>query len=236
MFVKSLITLVSVLAVTSQVSAHAAIAPALGVSGTPVRNDVQRPSTNSPCGNVDIASTLDTSTPVQAAADGTFTATISNFNAGQDGSRQVTAQVDATGAGNSFKAATVSQNGDLAPTDVGSQQLVVSLPANTACTGGKAGNLCLASFTTAGGFGNCVVVAQAGAAAAAGNNTVAATGSAAAAAATTAAAATGNATTTGKHHHHKGNATAGAAGAAAAAPNPKRALALRFARHLRERN
>lgn len=69
------------LAISVQVNAHAAIAPALGVDGTPVRADVQRPSTASPCGTVNVASTLDTSTPVQAAADGTFTATATDFNA-----------------------------------------------------------------------------------------------------------------------------------------------------------
>ncbi len=52
-----------------------------------------------------------------------------------------------------------------APTDVATQQVTVQLPAGTACTGGTAGNLCLVSFKTAGGFGNCVVVQKAAAAA-----------------------------------------------------------------------
>lgn len=132
MFSKSCLVSVLVLALSAQVHAHAAIAPALGVAGTPVRGDVQRPSKAAPCGTVNVAQTLDTSTPVAAAADGTFTSTITNFNAyenlfsrylyhsypvflasGKDGSTQVTAQVDATAAGNSFVAATVSKNGVL---------------------------------------------------------------------------------------------------------------------------
>ncbi|KAJ2972405.1 hypothetical protein NUW54_g12275 [Trametes sanguinea] len=68
------------LSLSLQAHAHAAIAPALGVKGTPVRNDVQRPSKNSECGNVNIAQNIDTSTAVQAAANGTFAATITNFN------------------------------------------------------------------------------------------------------------------------------------------------------------
>ena len=50
---------------------------------------------------------------------------------------------------------------------MGSQQVTVQLPAGTTCAGGATKNLCLVSFTTAGGFGNCVVV-QKGAAAAGG--------------------------------------------------------------------
>ena len=81
MFSKVFASAAVLLAVSAQVSAHAAIAPALGVSGTPVRADVQRPSTAKPCGTVNVASTIDTSTPIQAAADGTFTATVTDFNA-----------------------------------------------------------------------------------------------------------------------------------------------------------
>ena len=63
-----------------QAQGHAIISPALGVTGTPTRNDVQRPSNNSPCGNVNIAQTVGTTTPIVANADGSFTATITNFN------------------------------------------------------------------------------------------------------------------------------------------------------------
>ncbi|KAF9449818.1 hypothetical protein P691DRAFT_727270 [Macrolepiota fuliginosa MF-IS2] len=164
MFAKIWTSLAILLAVSLEVRGHAAIAPALGLGSTaPVRNDVKRPSTASPCGaGVNVASALGKSTPVQAAADGTFTATITNFNGGKDGSRQVTAQVDAaaTGKGANFVAMTVSQNGDAAPATTGSQPIVASIPAGTTCSGGTSGDLCLVSFKTLGGFGNCVAVQQ----------------------------------------------------------------------------
>lgn len=159
------------LAFTAQVQAHAAIAPVLSVAGAPKRNNVQRPSTAKPCGNTNIAQTIDTSTPVVAAADGTFTVTVTNFNGGRDGSRQVTMTVDAAGTGKKFVAGTVTKNGQAAPASVGSEQITASLPAGTKCTGGQKGNLCLASFKTSAGFGNCVVVQQGGAAAPAANGT-----------------------------------------------------------------
>jgi hypothetical protein len=68
------------LALAAQVHAHAAIAPVLGVAGTPKRNQVQRPTAAKPCGNTNIAQTLDTSTAVTAAADGSFSVTVTNFN------------------------------------------------------------------------------------------------------------------------------------------------------------
>ena len=46
------------------------------------------------------------------------------------------------------------------PTSDATEPLTVQLPANTKCTGGTSKNLCLASFTTTAGFGNCVVVSQ----------------------------------------------------------------------------
>lgn len=96
------------------------------------------------------------------------------------------------------------------PTTVGSAQIAVSLPAGTKCTGGTAGNLCLVSFTTAGGFGNCVAVAQDAATAAAGTVAAgtAATGAAATAAAGT--ATTGTAAAGAKKHKHKQGAAAAA--------------------------
>ncbi|OSD00132.1 hypothetical protein PYCCODRAFT_1371838 [Trametes coccinea BRFM310] len=175
------------LSLSLQAHAHAAIAPALGVKGTPVRNDVQRPSKNSECGNVNIAQNIDTSTAVQAAANGTFAATITNFNGGVDGSRQVTALVDPTGTGKSFVSADVLQNGDKNPSGTGSQQLVVQLPQIAQCSGGATKDKCLVSFTTAGGFGNCVVVQQA-ASSGSGNKANATAASVTAASATTAAA------------------------------------------------
>lgn len=160
MFCKLFVIAAVVLTLSAQAHAHAAIAPALAVTGTPKRADVQRPSTATPCGNTNIAANIDKSTPVIAAADGTFAVTVTNFNAGSDGSRQVTMTVDATGAGKNFAAGTVSKNGVLAPTSTGSDQVTASLPAGTTCTGGAAKNLCIASFKTAAGFGNCVVVQQ----------------------------------------------------------------------------
>ncbi|KAI0793627.1 hypothetical protein C8Q74DRAFT_1194046, partial [Fomes fomentarius] len=179
-FSKSLVAAVALcLSVSLQVHAHAAIAPALGVQGTPVRNNAQRPSNARPCGNTNIAQTIDSSTAVTAAANGQFQATITNFNAGVDGSTQVTAKVDATGTGQSFVNAQVVKNGERAPSSTGSVQLTVQLPAGTTCSGGASGSKCLVSFVTAGGFGNCVVVDQAGGAAA-GNGAAAGTNGAAA--------------------------------------------------------
>ena len=81
MFSKMLLALTLVMGMTLHVHADAIIAPPLGVTGTPVQNDVQKPSTASPCGNVDIAQNLDTSTPITVDASGIFSATITNFNA-----------------------------------------------------------------------------------------------------------------------------------------------------------
>ena len=131
-FSKSLVAVAALcLSLSLQVHAHAAIAPALGVQGTPVRSDVQRPTKARPCGRINIAQNIDSSTAVTAAADGSFDTTITNFNAyascltypwlsanlsgsvrrGRDGSTQVTAQVDATGTGESFVDAQVLKNG-----------------------------------------------------------------------------------------------------------------------------
>jgi hypothetical protein len=52
--------------------------PALGVQGTPKRSDTQRPTDAKPCGKVNIASNLDTSTAIAAAADGTVTMNVQN--------------------------------------------------------------------------------------------------------------------------------------------------------------
>ncbi|EKM58028.1 uncharacterized protein PHACADRAFT_251987 [Phanerochaete carnosa HHB-10118-sp] len=68
-------------AISLRANAHTGITPALGVSGQFARSDVQRPSTANECGNVNVANTINTSTPVQAAANGTFTVTATNFNA-----------------------------------------------------------------------------------------------------------------------------------------------------------
>ncbi|KAI0370570.1 hypothetical protein BV20DRAFT_943721 [Pilatotrama ljubarskyi] len=160
MFSKTFAVAAVVLGATLQAAAHAGITPALGVSTTFIRANVQRPSAAAPCGAIDIASNFDSSTPIIANPDGTFDATITNFNAGVDGSRMVVnATVDPTGTGASFSGiATVLVNGLLDPTDVTSQPLVVQLPQGTTCSGGATADKCLVSFITAGGFGNCVVV------------------------------------------------------------------------------
>ncbi|KAK2023650.1 hypothetical protein LX32DRAFT_676477 [Colletotrichum zoysiae] len=165
MMFKSLFVYSAVLALSAvQVSAHAAINPVLGVSGTAVRNDVKRPSNNAPCGNgVNVAQSLGSSTAVKADASGSFTVNVQNFNGGKDGSRQVTMKVNAAGDGKNFVAGTVTTNGQLAPAGTGTEKVTASLPKGMKCTGGASGDQCIASFTTAGGFGNCVVVQQAGA-------------------------------------------------------------------------
>ncbi|TBU34303.1 hypothetical protein BD311DRAFT_802636 [Dichomitus squalens] len=157
-FSKSVIAIAAVLfSVSMEVSAHAAIAPVLGVNGKPARNDVQRPTNEKPCGNTNIAQKLDSSSVITLKADKSFDATITNFNTGVDGSREiVSALVDVTGTGKKFTKATVKKNGTKNPTNVGPEELIIQLP--SACQGGKSKNKCLVSLKTAGGFGNCVVV------------------------------------------------------------------------------
>ncbi|KAG8741062.1 hypothetical protein FRC10_003402 [Ceratobasidium sp. 414] len=163
-FAKSLIV---VAALASHVLGHAVVQPVLGVAGAAKRSDTQRPSTAKPCGKTAL-STIDSSSAI-AMTGTTFTANATNFNANKDGSLRFTAQFDVTGAGTSFRAANITKNGPLAPPKVGqTAQLSVSLPAGTKCTGGASKNLCLVSFKSASGFGNCVVVKQGGAAAGAG--------------------------------------------------------------------
>lgn len=81
MFSKTFIVALFFLAFAVAVNAHAAVAPALGVDGTPVRRNVRRPTDRRPCGlGVNVERNLDTSTAIQADANGTFTPTITNFN------------------------------------------------------------------------------------------------------------------------------------------------------------
>jgi hypothetical protein len=80
MLSKSFIASIFFLASISSANAHAGVNPALGLKGLLVRSDVQRPSAKSPCGNVNIAQNLDSSTSVQADASGNFPFTITNFN------------------------------------------------------------------------------------------------------------------------------------------------------------
>jgi len=162
MLFKTLLPFALVAALSIQVQGHALITPALGVKGKGVRDDVQRPSNNQPCGNVNIAKNIDSSTPAVAGADGSFTLTVTNFNGGKDGSREVGIKVDGDASGKKFVNAKVTKNGQGNPSNVGSEQITATLPAGTKCTGGKNKNLCLASVTTTAGFGNCVVIQQGG--------------------------------------------------------------------------
>ncbi|KAJ6615810.1 hypothetical protein B0H10DRAFT_1707961, partial [Mycena sp. CBHHK59/15] len=170
---RSVLACASLLALAAQTSGQAIPIPALGVSGTPALSDVQSPSTAEPCGTIDPTTAIDSSTPIAAAADGTVTMTVQNFDTGADGSTDVSVQVDATGKGTSFVAATVNTNGKAAPTEVEASTVIFSLPSGTKCIGGTAGNLCLISVKTTSGFGGCTVVSQS-AAAAAGQGTIAA--------------------------------------------------------------
>jgi len=157
-----------------QAHGHALITPALG--GGTARSDVKRPNIINPCGaGVNVASLIDSSQPVTVNG-GTVDATITNFNAGVDGSRFVTAEVDPTGTGKRFQRATVTTNGDKNPTDVSSQPLTIQMPANLQASGGAAGNRMLISLKTLGGFGNCIAATTGAAAANTGNATTAATG------------------------------------------------------------
>jgi len=208
MFSKYLTVAVVFLAASIEVHAHAAVAPVLGVAGTPKRSDVKRPSTAAPCGaGVNIAQELGTSQAVTANGD-SFTVQAINFNAGADGSREVSGSVDATGTGTNFVPITITKNGDGAPTSTGTDQIEASLPAGTKCTGGANKDTCLVSFVTTSKFGNCVAVKQgAGGAAAAGN--AAAAGAAAGAAG--AAAGKGAAGAAAGNGAAKGAAKAGGA-------------------------
>jgi hypothetical protein len=79
MFSKTFFAAAVIFALGLQVNAHAGVAPALGVQGKLTRKDVQRPSTAKPCGKIALTN-IDTSTPVIAAADGTMTIDVTNFN------------------------------------------------------------------------------------------------------------------------------------------------------------
>ncbi|THG95356.1 hypothetical protein EW145_g7974 [Phellinidium pouzarii] len=64
-----------------QALGHAIITPAIGVTGTPARSDVTKPSSKSPCSSgVNVASAITGSTAV-AATGNAFTVGVTNFNA-----------------------------------------------------------------------------------------------------------------------------------------------------------
>jgi len=162
MFSKILASSVLVLALCHQVTSHALVTPPLGVKGTPVRADVQRPSSANPCGAAvtDISTAIDSAMPVVVNANGSFHVTGTSFNGGTDGSLKFKGQVDSSGNGTHFVSMPITMNGNNSPPGAESTMLVASLPPGTKCTGGKAGNLCLAQFISGAGFGNCVVLSQ----------------------------------------------------------------------------
>lgn len=219
MFFRNLVApTIALLAVASQVQAHCIFTPALGVSGTPVRNDVQRPSAANPCGTVSLAD-IDTSTAA-VATNGLFNVLATNFNGGVDGATALkSATVDTTGTGKSFPGTvTIVKNGNPNPAGVAPATLQLQLPAGTTCTGGTTKNKCLVAVVSDGGFGNCLAVTNSGAtgatpaAATTGgtNTTTTSTGTGATGGGTTTGAditgaANTTSTTTAKHphHHHK---------------------------------
>ncbi|KAJ7456065.1 hypothetical protein FB451DRAFT_1048547 [Mycena latifolia] len=177
------------LSMTARVSAHAGVSPALGVTGTFTKADVQRVVAGSDCGSTNVAATIDSSTAVPAdPTTGSFSVTGNSFDPGSDGSTSVTALVDTTGTGKSFTGTVdVTTNGNAVQTaSASTQPIVAALPAGTKCAGGAAGNLCLVAFKTTAGFQNCVVVSQGAA-----SNATAAAGTAASAGAAGAAGAIG---------------------------------------------
>ena len=82
MFAKAFTITTFIAALFVQVHGHTLIEPAIGVgtNGTGIRADVQRPSSKSPCGNVNVANVIKNATAVFADKDGVFTVTAQNFN------------------------------------------------------------------------------------------------------------------------------------------------------------
>ena len=145
----------------SPANAHAGVNPALGVKGQMVRSDIQRPSADSPCGKVNVAQNLDSSTAVQPDANGNVSLSITDINGGAGSSRSIQeVKVDAFGTGKNLVAAKMVVNGNANPVTVGTDKLTAQFDSGIKCTGGADKNLCLASFTTTAGFRNCVIVPQ----------------------------------------------------------------------------
>ncbi|KAI8824122.1 uncharacterized protein EV422DRAFT_518960 [Fimicolochytrium jonesii] len=128
-------------------------------------------------GNIDIPAgiaglTQELGTLPEVAAGQPMTITVHQING--DGAGPYTCEVDQTGTGENFQEATVTTNlpgrrGNNRATSLTDQPLVVNMPANLACTGGAAKNVCLVRCRNparAGPFGGCMPVQQAGAVAA----------------------------------------------------------------------
>jgi len=161
MLSKSFTASIFLLALTSSVNAQCVVTPPLGSSGNPTAGDVQQPSSSAPCGSIPIAQNLDSSEAVKADTSGNFVVSITNFGTGQEGSRHIqTVSVDASGTGENFVQAEMVANGDEDPGSDGSQQVTGKLPDGIQCSGGTNKNLCLVSFVSDHGYGNCVVVSK----------------------------------------------------------------------------
>jgi len=158
MFAKIWASSLLVLALCLQVTAHAAVSPALGIQGNPTRGDVQRPTSAKPCGNVDITSKIGSSTLVPADASGSFIVNGICFNGGHDGSLKFTAKVDPTGTGedSKFVDMDITTNGNDSPPKAETVPITAQLPSGMKCKNNK----CLVQFISGSGFGNCVVVQQ----------------------------------------------------------------------------
>jgi len=162
MISKSLFVSAVVLALGLQVNAEAGFLPALGVSihAAFTINDVQRPTSELPCGSVDPTDqAVNTSTPVMIASS-TSNITIIGASLGVANTSLLVSSWAVNG-GDGFTEADVSkiiQNGN--PNSVFfpnfSQFLVLRLPDNTVCN--IDGCFCVLSLSTATGFGNCIVV------------------------------------------------------------------------------
>lgn len=81
LFSKNVVAAIGLLlSVSLQAHAHTVITPMLGVKGAAQRSDTQRPTDAKPCGDINVANNIDSSSAVQLGADGTFEVSIQNFN------------------------------------------------------------------------------------------------------------------------------------------------------------
>jgi len=164
MFSKSALLFTVFLSMGMQAHAHAAFFAALGVDGTPVRGDVQRPSESSPCGTISLDK-IDSSTPIPVDSSGVLNPNVINFNGGTDGSRAIGSMlISQAGTANftTLDLSTVTKNGVENPTDETTEQLTITLPSNITCTGGQGNDSCIISIANVDGFGNCIVAQQSG--------------------------------------------------------------------------
>ncbi|KAL0953939.1 hypothetical protein HGRIS_005102 [Hohenbuehelia grisea] len=149
------------LSLAAQAYGHAAVLPPLGVAGEMTRDQVQRPTDDQPCGGINVNANLATSQRLQADDQGKFSAEVTNFDPLLDGSEQFTMKVSATASTADMVNGAISKNGPLLLFRVPERNTIeATLPNGVKCSGGPDGNLCLASFRSVSGFGNCVVIQQ----------------------------------------------------------------------------